>query len=76
MEYQKELWSEKEEENEKKLREAGVTFYEPTTEELEEFRAKCQTLYDDPELGQPYADFVAKIRAVNKQVANSTPNLL
>ena len=64
MEYQKELWSEKEEENEKKLREAGVTFYEPTTEELEEFRAKCQTLYDDPELGQPYADFVAKIRAV------------
>ena len=64
MEYQKELWSEKEEENEKKLREAGVTFYEPTTEELEGFRAKCQTLYDDPELGQPYADFVAKIRAV------------
>lgn len=41
-----------------------MTFYEPTTEELEGFRAKCQTLYDDPELGQPYADFVAKIRAV------------
>lgn len=64
MDYQKELWSEKEEENEKKLKEAGVTFYQPTAEELEGFRAKCQALYEDPELGQPYADFVAKIRAV------------
>lgn len=64
MEYQKELWSAKEQENEEKLKAAGVTFYEPTAEELEGFRAKCQALYDDPELGQPYADFVAKVRAV------------
>lgn len=65
MEYQKELWSAQEEASEEKLLEAGVTFYEPTAEELEGFREKCQALYDDPELGQPYAEFVAKVRAVD-----------
>lgn len=64
MEYQRKLWEEKEEESEEKLKEAGVTFYEPTPEELEGFREKCQAMYDKADLGQPYADFVEKVRAV------------
>lgn len=64
MEYQKELWEAREKESEEKLSAAGVTFYEPTEEELAGFREKCQAIYEDAELGQPYADFVAKIRAV------------
>ena len=51
-----------------------MTFYEPTTEELEGFRAKCQTLYDDPELGQPYADFVAKINESRASVKRERAN--
>lgn len=64
MEYQREIWEEKEKESEEKLKEAGVTFYEPTPEELQGFREKCQAMYDEADLGQPYADFVEKVRAV------------
>ena len=64
MEYQKELWMEREHESEEKLLEAGVTIYEPTTEELEKFREKCQPIYEDAELGKPYEEFVSKVRAI------------
>lgn len=64
MEYQREIWKEKETESEEKLKEAGVTFYEPTKDELNEFREKCQEIYEKDDLGKPYADFVEKVRAV------------
>ena len=64
MEKQKELWAAREKESEEKLKAAGVTFYEPTEEEMAEFREKCQAMYDDAELGKPYEAFVNKIRAV------------
>lgn len=64
MEYQNELWIEREKESEDKLVAEGVTVYEPTEEEEAGFREKCETIYENPELGQPYADFVEKVRAV------------
>lgn len=64
MEYQREIWEEQERESGERLRAAGVTFYELTPEELQGFREKCQAMYDDADLGRPYADFVEKIRAV------------
>lgn len=64
MEYQREIWEEKEKESEEKLAAAGVTFYEPTEEEIQEFRNKCQAMYEDAELGKPYEKFVEKVRAV------------
>lgn len=65
MEVQRELWEESEQESEALLVESGVTIYEPTEEEIAEFREKCEPLYSDPELGTPYEEFVAKIRAVS-----------
>lgn len=64
MEVQRELWAESELESETELLEHGVTIYEPTEAELQEFRESCEPLYSDPELGAPYEEFVAKIRAV------------
>ena len=48
MDYQRQVWSEAEEKSEKLLKEAGVTIYEPTEEEL----------------GKPYEEFVQKVRSV------------
>lgn len=64
MAYQKELWAEREKSSEDMLKEAGVTFYAPTEEELAGFREKCQGIYGDEKLGKPYEAFVAKVRAV------------
>lgn len=64
MAYQKELWAEREKSSEDMLKEAGVTFYTPTEEELAGFREKCQGIYEDEKLGKPYEAFVAKVRAV------------
>jgi len=64
MDYQREVWAEAEQKSEDALKEAGVTFYEPTSEELAVFREKCQQMYENEELGKPYEEFVAKVRAV------------
>ncbi len=64
MDYQREVWTEAEQKSEDALKEAGVTFYEPTAEDLAVFREKCQQMYEDQELGKPYEEFVAKVRAV------------
>ena len=41
-----------------------MTIYEPTEEELEAFREKCQAMYEQEELGKPYEEFVQKVRSV------------
>lgn len=64
MDYQREVWAEAEQKSEDALKEAGVTFYEPTEEELAVFREKCQNMYENEDLGKPYAEFVEKVRAV------------
>lgn len=62
MEKQREFWAEAEKESETKLLDAGVTIYEPSNEEAEAFREKCQVIYDNNDLGKPYAEFVNKVR--------------
>lgn len=62
IEHQRELWIEQEKASEEFLLEKGVTFYEPTPEEIDTLREMCNTVYEDPSLGLPYADLVARIR--------------
>lgn len=64
MEEQRILWKEREKQSKEKLLEAGVTIYEPTEEQRLAFREKCQAVYEDLELGQPYTEFVKKVREV------------
>lgn len=64
MDYQRQVWAEAEAKSEEALKAEGVTFYEPTEEELAVFREKCQTMYESEELGKPYTDFVQKVRSV------------
>lgn len=64
MDYQREVWAEAEQKSEDALKEAGVAFYEPSEEELAVFREKCQAMYENEELGKPYAEFVEKVRSV------------
>lgn len=59
----KERWAKVDKEAEEKAKEAGCTVTYPET--TDDFREAMSVLYDDPKLGQPYAEWVEKIRAVN-----------
>lgn len=58
----KDRWAQVDKEAEQKAKDAGCTVTYP--ESTDDFREAMSALYDDPELGQPYAEWVEKIRAV------------
>ncbi len=65
MDYQRQIWKEAEQKSEELLKASGVTFYEPTEDEMEAFRNSCQAMYENAELGKPYEEFVKRVREVN-----------